>query len=64
MKNVLFCMLLIVSLSVSGCVIRAIPYEVDRVDQEVKGNRGVLEGSVPEPAEQKEKILQPLSESS
>ncbi|MFC1666240.1 LysM peptidoglycan-binding domain-containing protein [Candidatus Omnitrophota bacterium] len=28
----------------SGCVMRVIPREVDRVDQEMKGNRGMLRG--------------------
>ena len=30
----------------SGCVIRSIPYDVDRADQEIKGNRGVVRGDV------------------
>ena len=37
--------LLLIAFFLSGCVIRAIPYEVDRVDQELKGNRGMIVGS-------------------
>ncbi len=39
--------LLLTAFLMSGCVIRTIPYEVDRVDQEIKGNRGVIMGQVP-----------------
>ncbi|MBU0758870.1 MAG: LysM peptidoglycan-binding domain-containing protein [Candidatus Omnitrophica bacterium] len=36
--------LLIMALALSGCVMRLIPREMDRVDQELKGNRGFLVG--------------------
>lgn len=38
---------LLIVFAMSGCIIRTIPYDVDRADQEVKGNRGVLRGDVP-----------------
>lgn len=44
MKKFLFYGLVFVSFVLSGCAIRVIPYEVDRVDQEIKGNRGVVRG--------------------
>lgn len=34
----------LVALILSGCVTRVTPYEADRVDQELKGNRGVVRG--------------------
>jgi len=36
--------LLLTAFFVSGCVTRVTPYEADRVDQEMKGNRGVVRG--------------------
>ena len=46
MKKPLFYGLMFVSFVLSGCAIRAIPYDVDRVDQEITGNRGVVRGDV------------------
>ncbi|MBU1061736.1 MAG: LysM peptidoglycan-binding domain-containing protein [Candidatus Omnitrophica bacterium] len=37
--------LLFAAFLLSGCIMRATPYKMDRVDQEIKGNRGVLVGS-------------------
>lgn len=36
--------LLLTTLILSGCVMRVTPREVDRVDQELKGNRGMVRG--------------------
>ncbi len=36
--------LLLTAFILSGCVTRVTPYEADRVDQEIKGNRGVVRG--------------------
>lgn len=36
--------LLLTAFFLSGCVTRVTPYEADRVDQEIKGNRGVVRG--------------------
>lgn len=45
MKKLLFCGLLVLTFAISGCVMRVIPREMDRVDQELTGNRGVIMGS-------------------
>lgn len=48
--------LLLMAFLVSGCAIRAKSYQVDRVDQEIKGNRGLIYGdvaSLPAPKETK-----------
>jgi len=34
----------LIALVLSGCITRVTPYEVDRVDQELKGNRGIVGG--------------------
>lgn len=47
MKRLAIYNLLLIAFFMSGCVMRTNSYEVDRVDQEIKGNRGVLMGSVP-----------------
>lgn len=45
MKKLLSCSLLIMALALSGCVMRLIPQEKDRVDQELTGNRGMIMGN-------------------
>ncbi|MFA4991348.1 MAG: LysM peptidoglycan-binding domain-containing protein [Candidatus Omnitrophota bacterium] len=47
MKNTVMCGVLLVMFCVSGCVIRTSSHQADRVDQEIKGNRGVLVGTPP-----------------
>lgn len=44
MRGLISFSLLLTAFAVSGCVTRVTPYEVDRVDQELKGNRGVIMG--------------------
>lgn len=44
MKKLFCCSLLIMILTLSGCVMRLVPKEMDRVDQELTGNRGVIMG--------------------
>ena len=46
MKKLIVYSLPVMALILSGCVTRMTPYEVDRVDQELKGNRGVVGGKV------------------
>ena len=43
--------LLLTAFLTSGCVMRTSTYEVDRVDQEITGNRGIIMGEVPEAEE-------------
>ncbi|MBU3911998.1 MAG: LysM peptidoglycan-binding domain-containing protein [Candidatus Omnitrophica bacterium] len=50
--------LLIMALALSGCVMRLVPQEMDRVDQELTGNRGMIMGDpkdLPEPKKGKRK---------
>ncbi len=48
MKRFIPCSLLILAFVLSGCATtRVIPYEVERVDQEITGNRGIVRGKVP-----------------
>ncbi len=44
MKKLILCSLLLVAFTLSGCLVRMVPYEVDRVDQELEGNRGIVRG--------------------
>lgn len=44
MNKLSFCVLMFMIFVLPGCVIRSIPYDVDRADQEIKGNRGVVRG--------------------
>ncbi len=44
MRRLLTYSLLFLGFILSGCVMRVIPQDRDRVDQEIKGNRGVLIG--------------------
>lgn len=46
MKKFIAYSLLFAALVVSGCVARVTSYEADRVDQELKGNRGIVGGKV------------------
>ena len=55
MKKLITCSMLIMLFSASGCIIRTIPYEVDRVDQELKGNRGVIQGKDTQASDQERK---------
>lgn len=45
MKRFIGYSLLLMAFVLSGCVMRVSSYEVDRVDQEIKGNRGMLKGT-------------------
>jgi len=47
MKNVILCCILLGMFFMSGCVIRSYTTEMDRVDQEISGNRGVIMGTPP-----------------
>lgn len=57
MKRLMGYGLLLMAFFLSGCFksARVIPYEVDRVDQELKGNRGVLMGKAGDLPEAKKK---------
>ena len=55
MEKALLYSLLLMAFILSGCVARVIPYEVDRVDQEITGNRGVIMGDPEEVPEEREK---------
>jgi len=44
MNKLILCSLLSAMFFVSGCVIRTYTTEMDRVDQEIRGNRGVIMG--------------------
>ncbi len=55
MKRLIVYILPLVAFILSGCVTRVVPYEVDRVDQELKGNRGIVTGKVEDLPETKEK---------
>jgi len=45
MKRFIGYSLLLMVFVLSGCVMRVTSYEVDRVDQEIEGNRGMLKGT-------------------
>jgi nucleoid-associated protein YgaU len=47
MKNVIVCCVLLGMFFMSGCVMRTYTTEIDRVDQEISGNRGVIMGTPP-----------------
>jgi len=47
MKNLILCCILLVMFIFSGCVMRSYTTEMDRVDQEIYGNRGVIVGTPP-----------------
>ncbi len=47
MNKLIVCCLLLVMFFASGCVIRTYTTEMDRVDQEIYGNRGVIIGTPP-----------------
>ena len=60
MKRPILYSLPLIAFILSGCVTRVIPYDVDRVDQELKGNRGVIQGkalSFPETEKKKTKRM-------
>ncbi|MFH1478447.1 MAG: LysM peptidoglycan-binding domain-containing protein [Candidatus Omnitrophota bacterium] len=45
MKKYIYLSFLIAAVFLAGCIVRTASYEVDRVDQELSGNRGILAGS-------------------
>ena len=47
MKNLILCCILLAVFVMSGCVMRTYTVEMDRVDQEIQGNRGVIMGTPP-----------------
>ncbi len=47
MRNLILCCILLVMFIFSGCVMRTYTTEMDRVDQEIYGNRGVVVGTPP-----------------
>ena len=47
MKNLILCCILLAVFVMSGCVMRTYTTEMDRVDQEISGNRGVIMGTPP-----------------
>jgi LysM repeat protein len=47
MKNLILCCILLTVFVMSGCVMRTYTTEMDRVDQEIYGNRGVIMGTPP-----------------
>jgi len=47
MNKLIICCLLLVMFFASGCVVRTYTTEMDRVDQEIYGNRGVIMGAPP-----------------
>ena len=47
MKNLILCCILLAVFVMSGCVMRTYTVEMDRVDQEISGNRGVIMGTPP-----------------
>ncbi len=49
MRNIIVFLLAAGMFIFSGCVIRSMPREVDRVDQEITGNRGFVRGTADEP---------------
>jgi len=53
-KFAIYC-LLVATLIISGCAMRVKSYDMDRVDQEIRGNRGVLKGTVPDVTETESK---------
>lgn len=60
MKRLIAYGLPLIALVLSGCITRVTPYEVDRVDQELKGNRGIVSGKTydfPEAERKKTKTM-------
>lgn len=60
MRRLIAYSLPLIALVLSGCITRVTPYEVDRVDQELKGNRGIVRGKAydfPEVERKKTKIM-------
>ena len=55
MKKLIVSSLLLTAFTLSGCLIRMVPYEADRVDQELEGNRGIVVGKASGVSETKEK---------
>ncbi len=53
-KRLIAYSLLLIAFSLSGCIIRMSSYDVDRVDQDVKGNRGIVRGGLSSAPEAKE----------
>lgn len=47
MRKTLICCILIAMFFMSGCVVRTYTTEMDRVDQEISGNRGIVMGTPP-----------------
>ena len=47
MRGMILCCILLGMFFMSGCVIRTYTVEMDRVDQEISGNRGVIMGTPP-----------------
>jgi nucleoid-associated protein YgaU len=47
MRSMILCCILLGMFFMSGCVIRTYTVEMDRVDQEISGNRGVIMGTPP-----------------
>lgn len=47
MKRLMLYSLMAVVFFLSGCVMRVAPREVDRVDQKIQGNRGIIFGKAP-----------------
>ena len=55
MRKLIVCSLVLTVFTLSGCLVRMVPYEVDRVDQELSGNRGVVRGRTSGVSEVEEK---------
>ncbi|MEW6009516.1 MAG: LysM peptidoglycan-binding domain-containing protein [Candidatus Omnitrophota bacterium] len=51
-KAVAFCVLLVVSIFISGCIVRTYSVTKPREDIDVAGNRGYIQGNVPQAAQQ------------
>ncbi|MDP2921899.1 MAG: LysM peptidoglycan-binding domain-containing protein [Candidatus Omnitrophota bacterium] len=47
MKNMILCCIVLAIFMMSGCVTRTYTTQIDRVDQEIYGNRGVIVGTPP-----------------
>ncbi|MFC1624100.1 LysM peptidoglycan-binding domain-containing protein [Candidatus Omnitrophota bacterium] len=62
MKVLITCSLLVTLFLLPGCLVRTTSYEVDRVDQEIKGNRGMLKGEAPPLPEIKKKKTRKIYE--
>jgi len=55
MKNVILCGILLGMFIFSGCVMRTYTTEMERVDQEIYGNRGIIMGTPP-PVEENQEV--------